>query len=89
MSAKGKKKTSLSTMLIYLCIVLAVLYCIAAVGLAFDKSKDENGKIDFGGELMTNVESSFVNYEGIFENIGDKETYCSKFTFFGAMFIGI
>lgn len=89
MSAKGKKKTSLSTMLIYLCIVLAVLYCIAAVGLACDKSKDENGKIDFGGELLTNVEGSFADYEGIFENIGDEETYCSKFTFLGAMFIGI
>ncbi len=89
MSAKGKKKTSLSTMLIYLCIVLVVLYCAAAVGLAFDKSKDENDKIDFGGELMTNVESSLADYKGVFENIRDDETYCYKFTFFGAMFVGI
>lgn len=89
MSAKGKKKTSLSTILIYLCIVLVVLYCAAAVGLAFDKSKDENGKIDFSGELMTNVESSLADYKGILENVRDSETYCCKFTYFGAIFVGI
>lgn len=89
MSAKGKKKTSLSTIIIYLCIVLVVLYCTAAVGLAFDNSKDENGKIDFSGELMTNVESSFADYMGILENIKDEETYCCKFTIFGAMFVGL
>lgn len=89
MSAKGKKKTSLSTIVIYLCIVLVVLYCAAAVGLAFDKSKDENGKIDFSGELMTNVESSLADYKGILENVRDSETYCCKFTYFGAIFVGI
>lgn len=89
MSAKGKKKTSVSTIIIYLLIVLVALYSAAAVGLAFDKSKDESGKIDFSGELMTNVESSFADYKGVFKNIKDEETYCCKFTFFGAMFIGI
>ena len=89
MSAKGKKKIGLGTILIYLCLVLVVLYCAAAVGLAFDKSKDENGKIDFSGELMTNVESSLLDYTGVFENIRDSETYCCKFTYFGAIFVGI
>ena len=89
MSAKGKKKTGLGTIIIYLCIILVVLYSAAAVGLAFDNSKDENGKIDFSGELMTNVESSFADYNGILENIRNEETYCCKFTLFGAMFVGL
>lgn len=89
MSAKGKKKTSVSTILIYLLIVLVALYSAAAVGLAFDQSKDENGKIDFRGELLTNVESSLVDYEGVFESVRDSESYCRKFTLLGAMFIGI
>lgn len=89
MSAKGKKKIGIGTIILYFCIALAVLYCAAALGLAFDKSKDEKGKIDFNGELMTNVESSLLNYEGIFENIRDGESYCYKFTFFGGMFLGI
>ena len=89
MSAKGKKKIGIGTIILYFCIALAVLYCAAALGLAFDKSKDEKGKIDFNGELMTNVESSLLNYEGIFENIRDSDSYCYKFTFFGGMFLGI
>ena len=85
----GKKKTSLSTMIIYLCIVLVILYCAAAVGLAFDRSKDENGKIDFKGELLDNIEGAFLDYNGIFENIGDNESYCRKLTFLSATFVGI
>ncbi len=87
MSTK-KKKTGLSTILIYLCLALAVLYCAAAVGLAFDRSKDENEKVDYK-ELLTNVEGSFLDYEGIFANIKDNETYCCKFTFLCGMFVGI
>lgn len=89
MSAKGKKKIGIGTIILYFCIALAVLYCAAALGLAFDKSKDEKGKIDFNGELMANVESSLLDYEGIFENIRDSDSYCYKFTFFGGMFLGI
>ncbi|MCM1061332.1 MAG: type IV secretory system conjugative DNA transfer family protein [Eubacterium sp.] len=89
MSTKAKKKTGIGTMLIYLCLAVSVLYCAAAVGLAFDKSKDENGKINFKGELMTNVESSFLDYEGILESIKDSESYCRKVTFLCGMFVGI
>ncbi len=88
MSVKGKKKTSFSTVLIYLCIIAVVIYCIAAMGLAFDKSEKESGEIDFN-ELLISVESSFSDYKEIFNSVTDTETYCCKFTLLGAIFVGI
>ena len=88
MSAKGKKKTSLSTILIYFMIVLLVVYCIAAVGLAFDNSKNDNGEVDFN-KLAGSIETSFADYHGIFSSISDTDTYCCQFTFLGAVFIGV
>ncbi len=88
MSTK-KKKTGLGTILIYLGIVLVVLYFIAGIGLACDRSKDENGKISIGTEFISSVESSVLDYQGIFDTIGDNESYCQQFTFLGAMFIGL
>lgn len=84
----GKKKTSVSTILIYLCIVVFVIYCIAAVGFAFDKSKDDSGKINFS--ILTGIiETSFTDYQEIISSICDADTYCCKFTFLGTVFVGI
>lgn len=88
MSVKGKKKTSISTVLIYLCIIAVVMYCLAAFGFALDKSKNESGEIDFSG-LSASVESSFADYKGILGSITDTETYCCKITFFGAISVGL
>ena len=85
----GKKKTGIGTILLYLLIAVAALYCIAAVGLAFDLSLNEDGKIDLGSEFFGTLEETFTDYQGILDNITDNTTYCSRFTFLGAMFMGI
>lgn len=89
MSAKGKKKIGIGTIFLYLLIVVAALYCIAAVGYAFDLSANDEGKIDMGSEFFGTLENTFMDYQGIFGNITDDTTYCSRFTFLGAIFIGI
>lgn len=90
MSVGGvKKKAGIGTIILYLLIVLVALYCIAAIGYAFDMSVNENGKISLNSEFFANLENSIADYQGIWTYFSDADTYCRKFTFLGGMFIGI